>query len=1211
MAIEFFFSKKYSENGAPIRTPVSSDYFALSRVVLPNPPYLLGFRTYISTLEQLKNYTISEIRNNLGNFHVDSTLTGNGTENSPLGINDQYLDGIYYKTKNWPMTQVGDPSDFTLPLSGSYLSVSYPYTNDPYPPTAIVEGNEDLRILHHVTNGEDFRVVYATWKNYRNTPIDTMQITDTIYHPPGLASNEFIHNVFPASDSAMIGEIHNAAGFVEYCFIKTNDTAIADYHEFIRLGVQPITTFINDRGYSQNTAIQVLRAATFMAAIVKGKYYVGLIMPVFAGQPQVAFAFAEVSEAGVMTRITGWTTTNTEGQVLYDEQLAVLYQNVQTYDPADPTGCFLLNSPDLTCVSTDRTTSTSPFNRSAWTSTGDNRMIVVSHHYCQVSSPYGNAGAHGEYYHIVNFDARTVTPVPGRATGRSQFNLVGSSIGYVGGTMPDRNHYWARGRFSQPLPNGDRAYHAVAATSQDVLHETHIYFTTGARNGLGTGIDANFSSSVYRILDPIPPTAVYSGRQGNIVYNYLVQINANYIQDYGNSGNWALLQGSDTAKTYNLLSANSFAAKVPINGYALNNTRGSLDGRFLLNINSFVKGGVAYYHNAMFSAFTNLSNLFVAKIDGNLQPSGTYNCDPAVYATMENFISNTPLLDGYTHVEMTDWLVVPPYPGIGFDYAMYKVLISWRVADSSNALGYRWSGIHQICGIAPATYTRDSLDNYVLTSIDMSSVVRNWVMTTTTYLWNRQRSHVRGATAWDIGADRFYGIIRGGPASVRSHFGSNHDGWRQQAFSCNLDGSDNVFRANGPGYTEQPVVHPYHGIGVVTPSTGLGTFYSFIPMTKPDMSLDSANTSIRILGTARPAAGFNYTVTAPFDVYIDGKSFTIPVQTVDLTTISSSYQNTTFYVYAQMFNGAAKLVTSKSKLEEHMYLIYLGNITTTATEIDVINCRPVTRWETSRVSIEPIGNAIAASIGTAGSNVSTVWGNAVPLNISGAEYLWDSDDIVDTDPNTVKKDIVINITSAWEGTNVTDQGYYIKRGFMVSNYIRGLGLAISDVASLTVNVASNVALIGGYRNECNYGIDFGDELVGIPKVLNVDGRIFGAGGSRYTRLNGWAAIKSTVADTATLQIALNASGWICGGGGAGEGRVNQGYAYAGGGAPYGRGYAGGGDATMTIGGPQNNVIGNDGGNVGRPGSGNTSGQPGPNIDAWGYQWINQAGRLGP
>jgi hypothetical protein len=33
--------------------------------------------------------------------------------------------------------------------------------------------------------------------------------------------------------------------------------------------------------------------------------------------------------------------------------------------------------------------------------------------------------------------------------------------------------------------------------------------------------------------------------------------------------------------------------------------------------------------------------------------------------------------------------------------------------------------------------------------------------------------------------------------------------------------------------------------------------------------------------------------------------------------------------------------------------------------------------------------------------------------------------------------------------------------------------------------------------------------------------------------------------------------------------------------------------------------------VGRAGSSATSGQPGQHIDAWGYQWISQAGKLGP
>jgi len=1213
MPTQFFYSKKYSANGAPVSALSNLDYFALSRVVLPTPPYVLGFRTYIATLNQLKNYIINDIKSNIGNFVVNNSLSGNGTQNAPLGVNDSYLDGIYYKSKNWPFTQIGDPSDFVLPLSGSYLSVSYPYTNDPYPPTSIIEGNGDLRLLHHVTNGEDIRVVYAMWKNYRNTLISTMQITDVIYRPPGLLVNEFIHNVFPASDSAMVAEIHNENGFVEYGFIRINDTALADYHDIIRLGIQPITVLFNGRNYPTNTAIQLLRAATVMAAEVKGKNYIGVIMPVLAGQPQVCFAFAEVSDAGVVTIITNWSATNSEGQVIANTDKAIIYNKLETHDPADPDACFLMTTPEMYCNSATNIIGAAPFNRSSWTSSGDNRMVMVSQHYCQVSIPSRSAACHGQYYHVVDFDNRTVTPVPGRLTGRTSITVNASgALVHNGGFIPDNGHYFANGRFTQLLPSGDRAQYTVASTSLDVRHLMRMYRTSGATNGLATAIDANFpTTTITRYLDPTPPTALYSGRQATLLHYNLIQINSANNGPYTTSGNWAQLQGADSAKTYNLLRPNSFLPRAALFGYALNNTRGSMNDRFQLNINSFTKNGIGYYHNAMFYAKTNEVNVFAAKIDASMQPNGMYNCSSAVYTTMESFITDTPVMAGYTDVEASDWLIVPPYPDIGFDYAMYKVMMSWKIADNTVPLGYRWSGMYVICGIAPATYTKDSLDNYVLQSIDMSAVNRNWALISAAYMMQRSNSRMYGASAWEIGSDRFYGIVRGGAYGIASHSGSTNDGWRLQAFSCDLNGSNNTVKVNSPGYIEQPVSHALHGIGIITPTEGIGTFYAFIPMLKPTMVADSDQLNMRILSSARPAAGFNYTITAPINVYVDGKQYTIPVQTINLAQITSGFQNATFNCYVQIFNGVATWVTTKENLDEHSNNIFVGKLTTTATEIATIDCRPVSRWEIAHVSPFAAGTTIAVSGGTAASAGSAVWSDAHPLDIVGSEYLWDSDDIVNKDPANVRKDIVININSDWNGTNVMDSGFYIKRGFMVANYIREHGLDLTDVKSLTVNIAANVALVGGFNDQCNYGIDFGDELVGIPKTLNVDGTIFGAGGSRFTQINGWSAIRGTVGDTVPLKISLNANGWICGGGGAGEGNVNQGYAYSGGGAPYGRGFNGGGNATLTIGGPQNNPAGHNGGDVGRPGAGASAGQPGNDVDVGWIDWLSTAGHLGP
>lgn len=1213
MAIEFLYSKKYSENGAVVRTPEDTDYFLLSRVVLPNPPYLLGFRTYNATLNQLKNYTVNEIVTNISDFNVDGNgLLGDGSPANPLAINDTYLNNLYYKNKHWPMTQVGDPSDFTLPLSGSYLSVSYPYTADAYPPTAILEGNGDFRLLRHVTNGEEFRVTYATWKNYANTPIDNLQISDVVYHPPGLAPNEYIHNVHPASDTAMVAEIFNENGYVEHCFIKLNDTAIADYHEYIRLGSQICDVLL--AGYELTAAdqIRVLRASTIMAAIVKGKNYVAAIMPVKAGFNQVQFSFAEVSEEGLVTRINNWTTTNTEGQVVSDPTYAVVFRKVETHDQNDKDAVYYLSDPDMYCSSTTTAIGTSPFNRASWSSTGDNQMIVVSQHYCQVNTLTTYGAAHAIFFYVVNFDTRTMSRVPTRMFERPTFGVnPNGSISYPSIWLPDRGHYYALGRYLQILPNGDRIYYSVASSSQDVIHATKVYRNQGPVNGLAAAPDENFGNSTpLKQLNPIPPTAVYSGRQATIVFDNMVQMDSVFNQAYDTNGNYAKLIGSDTAKSYELLNQNSFLPKVTYQGYALNNDRGEITNGLKLNINSFLKNGVGYYHNAMFYAYRNEVDTFSAKIDSNLNGIGYYNCNPSVYTTMENFLSAQPPLPGYTTLEDSDWLLVPPYPGIGFDYAMYKFMISWKIVDNTVPLGYRWSGIHVLIGLAPATYTRDSLGNYTLQSIDLSNISLDWQLSTGTYFMTRNISRYYGASAWDIGATEFVGIIRGGPPGVRSHFGSNHDGWRLSSFKCALDGSGNTVYPNKPSPYDQPVVHPLHGLGIVTSNAGLGTFYTFIPVNKESMTIINDVTTYRILGTARPAAGFNYTITVPIEVNVDGKSFTIPVQTVDLTTISSSYQNTVFYCYVRIFNGVATWVTTKSKLEEHMYCIYAGKITTTATEIETIDCRPITRWEIGRVSPYPIGSAMAASTGTAGTDNTVVWTDAVPLDISGSEYLWDSDDIVDEDPMP-KQDVVINVNSTFGGTSSQTDGYYVKRGLMVTNYIRSIGLDVDEVASITITVANGVALVGGLFDGCNYGIDFGDELIGIPKQLIVNGAIFGAGGSRYTRLDGYDAVRGVTADTVPLQLSLNSTGWICGGGGSGEGRVSQNYSYAGGGAPYGRGYGGGGDATLLQGGPQNDAIGNDGGDVGRAGDGETAGQPGDPLNVAWIQWDNNAGRLGP
>lgn len=1001
MAKVFYYSKKFSEQGASISAVGMKDLFTLSRKVEVSTKFKLGYSTYSAELNLLKNYTLNDFKtsNIIQNFSFGNGLVGNGTVAAPLGVDTAWVDDTYVPVSYWNYTQVGDPSDFTLPISGSYFSVSYPYTNDTYSPTAIVEGNGDMRILRHVTNGEDMRVVYSTWKNYRATSIKTLTLTDIVYHPPGLNEGEFIRNVYPSSGTAMAAEIHNANGFKEFAFIILNDTSIADFHKVIRMGNQPITVLMG-KSYS-NAYLQHLRGTTMMAAVIRGKNYIGMVLPPNSegNGIQTQFAFAEVSVTGVVTRIKNWTATNTEGLTRTDANFALINQKVSTTDLNDKDGVYYCAA-GVSVSSTNTLTGTSPFQRASWVDSGDGTTLTLHlYTYCAVNAPIDNTSAKTQSYYIVNLEGRTVIPEPTTGKNRRPIFKIDSN----GKLYNERSavkiydpwhHRWAISRNYQLLPNGDRICWITG--NVETTHQFALYIGT-ASTGRQAGIDTYFAKERYQTtyLDPVTPTPIISGRQMTLVHDNMIQIAAEFQSEYTTVGNVNKIVGSPTAKNYTLLQANSFAARLTYPGYALNNNRSVLPGNLHLGINHFRKGGQVYYHNAMWSPALAQTTKFAARIDTALGTNGTYSCDPSVYTALENYVAKRPLTSGYKERHASDWLVVPPYPGIGYDYAVVKITYSDRIKDASDARGYRYTTTLGVHCLVPAKYRVDSLNNVTLESLDLTAVQNAWYSLSPNYNITRMASCRLGACAVDIDADKTYVILRGGGGSS-DHYDGNRDGYRCRAFTCNPNGSGLVNHSTNTAYAQQPVVHPTLGFGLVDSVAGLGTYYVFIPVIKSTMRQDSTAANQRILSSARPAAGFNLVVTSPITVYANGVVYEIPVQTRNLADVSSAYKSTKFFCYAVLFNGKADLLISKTLREETAAQIYIGTIMTSATEITTISCKPVTRWEVARASVYPAGNTIPVSTGLPSDTDVMVWENAKTIDGEGHEFLWGSDDIIDT-----------------------------------------------------------------------------------------------------------------------------------------------------------------------------------------------------------------------
>lgn len=1101
MAKVFYYSKRYSQQGNPIKTVTHNDLFTISRAVATVAPYKLGFRTYSATLNQLKTYTINEFKTKGLTFKYSDGLVGVGSTIDPVRVDKDWVDQLYIQARDWPFSQVGDPTDFTLPIDGSYFSVSYPFISDVGSPVVpYVEGNGDMRLLRTVTNGEDVAVVYSIWKNYKNTNIATMTHTDIVYEPPGLAADEYIFHVFSATETAMLVEIWSkTAGFRDYAFVILNGTMVATYHRIIRLGKGPLTNMIGVTSTAdQNTWMTYIRYCNINATIVKDRKYIGMICPpgVLSGTTLNGdnginrFIFAEVSDLGTVTLLTNWTTTNSEGNVTTGSKFAVLNRTLATYVDSDKDAVFLNLAPNTTLGFSNGYLFT---NKSYWGGVNSKGyQTVINYHYYVVGTNRISRDAKPSFYYDIDFDNHRVIASDGAFNRRWSYTVssdnrairVNSSKTYLEG------HYFADGRMVGLLNNGDRYGQHIPGNSG--IGQI-FYVMRGDVTSVDTGTnDANFlhdNLNSGRWMNVSPPTAAISGNKATILYDKL------RILNYGGEGSGNSytttslnqLSGSISGKTYTLLDTNINNPRVNWTGYPLNNNRVKGPNPQPPGMVAVRKNGTIYYHNAAWSHADSVTTTYSYAIDSNSNGHYTLKLSQNVVDQMNAFKSRIPIHSGYTEISDQYWSILPIYPGIGEDYAFVRFLSSSKTPDSAGADGYARSGTGQIFAMVPITYVIDSLGIATIISVDLSGV--STILNPYVYVnsLGGESWHTYGSAAIDITSTEYKLIHRGGCTGSYYDNGTSEPMWPQAlSFDKTLVRTKWFQNCGGVGYGPFPTISPTHGIGFVD-VVGLGAFYAFRPYSFDTNKLGTAAESY-IVGTARPAAGFNLTVNAPFNVYVEGCKYVVPVQTLDLTTITANYRNAHFYCYVVIRDGLAKFVVDKRRLDENLHRIYIGYIKTSDTEIIEINCKPVTRWEVARPSIYPIGNALPASTGLPSDIDVKVWENAATIGGTPAEYLWGSDDIIDSDVDYMITDLYWAYDQLGDVPLTTDPLfgetiYLIVKTIGISDYVEvtfdSAVLQPNDMQDgtitgtitvpLTFNVGTNVGI--GYHKVRTWEVD--------------------------------------------------------------------------------------------------------------------------------------------
>lgn len=138
------------------------------------------------------------------------------------------------------------------------------------------------------------------------------------------------------------------------------------------------------------------------------------------------------------------------------------------------------------------------------------------------------------------------------------------------------------------------------------------------------------------------------------------------------------------------------------------------------------------------------------------------------------------------------------------------------------------------------------------------------------------------------------------------------------------------------------------------PLSQYGELYS-----SPDLVI-SSNLFVLTFGRAVP-------------LFMSGLLYSLPAQSINLSTIKANPASTTFYVYAELVLGVAKYTISTVERPETFVNMYVGKVITNTTSINTINITKVSRFDIYRSSTTQQGSAFPVSTGKATQTGTITW----------------------------------------------------------------------------------------------------------------------------------------------------------------------------------------------------------------------------------------------
>lgn len=829
------------------------------------------------------------------------------------------------------LTRFGEQSYLPAGVSGSFEGASRRNALRPAP--LAIEDDGTVVVLRNATNGSRNGVYYSYFSTTETGDLQTYLPTNTRYAP------KFLPNYTPVAvsrgnDGIFLGTAMNSAGTSALFIALTSGTMNQDLHVGCILG----TWNPQDMRY-----ITPVLAGNTVYLIVQNNT-TGLSFTVWS----LSVADIRANESVTPVQVTGWTTQRPWSTAVSNSDTIMFATDSTSLN--NPGKDSYLSSPGLNII-LDSVWQSGFQLAGAYDGTSKIRVLVGSEHYVQSS----NAGAPRSYWRlsfVMDLNTKQVVPDTG-VTLPLRPTAASNPVSFPAPMYANRAQFDADingNNYSSTVVNliKKRIY------SYSTPNEGVTSIGVGTLNGnITTKFDALlYTRSCVQNSRPLAPDAFGSAVGGELRKPQLLP--GNKLLTYGLlnptpgaiAAGWSLSQLGADGFAYSTLAGN-------LTGFAP-----TVDRKYVANGNSVAFGiseiaadGTITYSPAQL----NSSRYSCPRLlDGNLQSvdGTTVSISPVVYSQIGNALFTASGINGSAGYVLS--VFVPQNPNLP---AFLHLLVKTNPGNDG------WS-VFGTCTVNTRSGQITSYSNVV--SLSKTQVgpagqvsaldVANIGCGMTVY---------EGTDCWFFAVGHQY--------QVRYEGNAHSIVWRGLVSKANpgvvLDGT--VVQALDYPYLNNIDV-PYavpgwgfgHFDGNANFSTLSGTAIVFKPTGKTIAEYNAwVDGAAKILLSQIVASGWIVYFTEKFPLLVNGKSYSLPITNIDLTTVKANPANSTFYAYVQMVDDVPNYVISAVPITETATTFHIGNVVTNATQIETHSIEKTTMFGGKHLSPKARGNSIPTSSG--------------------------------------------------------------------------------------------------------------------------------------------------------------------------------------------------------------------------------------------------------